>query len=120
MRKFISMVIRIVVFLVGVGLSGFMIWQLLIGAPMLDMDVETKGPVIIVVFGLLLLITLGTGISFIANQHMVSTLFLGAILAIMAFILWIRHPDLADIYRWYFVYGLISCVLSPFVISKEN
>lgn len=120
MRKFISMVIRVVIFLIGLCLSGFIVWQLISGAPLLDMDIQTKGPVIVVIFGLLLLITLGTAVSFLANKHMVSTLFLGALLAIMAFILWIQHPDQADIYRWYFIYGLVSGVLSPFVISKEK
>lgn len=120
MRKFVSLVIRIIIFLVGICLAGFMIWQLLSGASMLDMNIETKGPVIIVVFSLLLLITLGTAVSFVSNRHMVATLLLGAVLAIMAFVLWIRHPDQADIYRWYFIYGLVSGVLSPFVISKEK
>lgn len=120
MQKVISMIIRIVIFLVGISLSGFMVWQLLTGASMLDMDIQTRGPVIIVIFSLLLLITLGTAVSFLANKHMVSTLLLGALLAIMAFALWIQHPDQADIYRWYFIYGLVSCVLSPFVISKEK
>lgn len=120
MRKFISMLVRLIVFLAGLALTGFMVWQLVSGARMLDMDIETKGPVIIVVFSLLLLITLGTAVSFLANRHMVSTLLLGALLAVMAFVLWIRHPDQADIYRWYFVYGLVSGVLSPFVINKEK
>lgn len=119
MKKFVSMVIRIIVFLTGIALSGFLVWQLINGATMLDMNVETKGPVIVVVFGLLLLITLGTAVSFLANRHMISTLFLGAMLAIMAFVLWLRHPDQGNIYIWYFVYGLASGVLSPFVISKE-
>ncbi|MGQ5708491.1 hypothetical protein [Lactobacillus sp. PSON] len=120
MKKFVSMVIRILVFLAGIALSGFLVWQLMNGVSMLDMNVETKGPVIVVIFGLLLLITLGTAISFLANRHMVSTLFLGALLAIIAFVLWIRHPDQGNIYTWYFVYGLASGVLSPFVISKEQ
>ena len=51
---------------------------------------------------------------------MASTLFLGTLLAVMSFILWIRHPEQADIYRLYFIYGLVVGVLSPFVLDREK
>jgi len=113
-------IVRLIILLAGLALAGFMIWQLFTGARMLDFDVETRGPLIVVVFSLLLLITLGSAVSFFANRHMASTLFLGTLLAVMSFILWIRHPEQADIYRLYFIYGLVVGVLSPFVLDSEK
>ena len=48
-----------------------------------------------------------------------STIFLGGLLTVIAIILWIQNQDLADIYRWYFIYGLLVSLLSPF-FRKEN
>nr|WP_302320178.1 hypothetical protein [Lactobacillus intestinalis] len=120
MKKMAVWIVRLIILLAGVALAGFMIWQLFTGARMLDFDVETRGPLIVVVFSLLLLITLGSAVSFFANRHMASTLFLGTLLAVMSFILWIRHPEQADIYRLYFIYGLVVGVLSPFVLDREK
>ena len=103
-------IVRLIILLAGLALAGFMIWQLFTGARMLDFDVETRGPLIVVVFSLLLLITLGSAVSF----------FLGTLLAVMSFILWIHHPEQADIYRLYFIYGLVVGVLSPFVLDREK
>lgn len=120
MNKIVSRVARIIVLLIGLCLAGFMIWQLFTGTRMLDFDVQTQGPVIVVVFGILLLLTLGAAVSFFANKHFSSTIFLGGILAAMALILWIRHPEQADIYRWYFIYGLVVGLLSPLVLDHHN
>ena len=120
MNKKVSLAIRIIVLICGLALSGFMIWQLVTGTRMLDFDIETKGPLIVVVFGLLLLITLGSAISFFANQHFASTIYLAGILTIMALILWIRHPEQEDIYRLYFIYGLIVCLLCPLVLDRKS
>ncbi|KRL88784.1 hypothetical protein FC46_GL001395 [Lactobacillus kalixensis DSM 16043] len=97
-----------------------MIWQLVTGTRMLDFNVQTKGPLIVVVFGILLLLTIGAAVSFFANQHLSSTVFLSGLLAVMAFILWIRHPEQADIYRLYFIYGLVVSVLSPLCLNKNH
>ena len=120
MNKTSSLIIRISVLVLGLILAGFMVWQLFTGTRMLDFDIQTKGPLIVVVFGILLLLTLGAALSFFANQHFSSTIYLGGVLAVMAFILWIRHPEQADIYRWYFIYGLLVGLLSPFVLNKEK
>lgn len=58
-------IVRLIILLAGLALAGFMIWQLFTGARMLDFDVETRGPLIVVVFSLLLLITLGSAVSFL-------------------------------------------------------
>ena len=96
MKKFISFIIRLV-----------------------DMDVQTKGPVIVVLFSIIALISLGAGVSFFTDKNLGSTIFLGVLLAVIAIILWVQNQDLADIYRWYFIYGLIVALLSPF-FRKEN
>ena len=108
MNKTSSLIIRISVLVLGLILAGFMVWQLFTGTRMLDFDIQTKGPLIV------------AAISFFANQHFSSTIYLGGVLAVMAFILWIRHPEQADIYRWYFIYGLLVGLLSPFVLNKEK
>ncbi len=120
MKKTISMIIRIVILLLGLALAGYMIWQLMTGTRMLDFDVQTQGPLIVVVFGILLLLTLGASVSFFANNHESSTIFLGGILAMMSLILWIRHPEQADIYRLYFIYGLLVGLLSPLFLNKKH
>lgn len=120
LKKTVSLITRIIILLLGLGLAGFMIWQLFTGTRMLDFDVQTQGPVIVVVFGILLLLTLGTAFSFFANQHFSSTIYLGGVLAMMALILWIRHPEQADIYRLYFIYGLLVGLLSPFVLDHNS
>lgn len=120
MKKTVSLIIRIIVLLFGLFLTGFMIWQLLNGTRLLDFDVQTKGPLIVVVFGILLLLTLGAAVSFFANKHFSSTIYLGGVLALMSFILWIRHPEQADIYRLYFIYGLLVSVLSPLFLEKNH
>lgn len=120
MKKNISMIVRLIILLLGLCLAGFMVWQLFTGTRMLDFDVQTQGPLIVVVFGILLLLTLGAAISFFANKHFSSTIYLGSVLAVMALILWIRHPEQADIYRLYFIYGLVVGLLSPFVLDRKN
>lgn len=119
MKKFISFIVRLIVLLVGIALAGFMVWQLFTNAPMLDVDIQTQGPVIIVIFSLIALIALGAAASFFTAKNMGSTIFLGALLTVIALILWLKNQDLADIYRWYFIYGLIVAVLSPF-FRKEK
>lgn len=120
MKKTISMIIRIIVLVLGLCLAGYMVWQLISGAPALDFDVETQGPLIVVVFGILLLLTIGAAVSFFANRHLSSTIYLGSILAVMSFILWIRHPEQASIYRLYFIYGLLVGLLSPFFLDHQK
>lgn len=120
MNKTASLIVRIIILTCGLALSGFMIWQLLSGARMLDFDVDTQGPLIVVVFSILLLLTLGSAISFFVNRHFASTLYLAGILAMMALILWWRHPEQADIYRLYFIYGLITLFISPFVLDRKD
>lgn len=120
MKKAVSLIVRLIILVLGLGLAVFMIWQLFTGARILDFNVETQGPLIVVVFWILLLLTLGSAVSFFSNRHYSSTIFLGAILAIMAFILWIKHPEQADIYRWYFIYGLLVGICSPFFLAKKK
>lgn len=119
MKKFISFLFRLIILLAGLCLAGFIVWQLCTGAPLLEVDIQTKGPAIIAIYGLLALIALGAAVSFFSDKNMGSTIFLGAVLAIVALILWIKNQDLADIYRWYFIYGLIVAILSPF-LRKEK
>ncbi len=119
MKKFISFIIRLVVLIAGITLAGFLVWQLFTDVPLLDMDVQTKGPVIVVLFSIIALISLGAGVSFFTDKNLGSTIFLGVLLAVIAIILWMQNQDLADIYRWYFIYGLIVALLSPF-FRKEN
>ncbi|RVU70048.1 MULTISPECIES: hypothetical protein [Lactobacillus] len=120
MKELLTKITRIVVLLLGIVLALYMMWQLFTGTRMLDFDVESKGPLIVVVFGILLLLTIGASVSFFFNRHYTSTIFLGAILAVMSFILWIRHPEQADIYRLYFIYGLVVGLLSPFVLDHNE
>lgn len=120
MNKLIYPLIRSIVLLLGLALGGFMVWQLLTGTRMLDFDTQTKGPLIVVVFGILLLLTLACAVSFFANRHFAATIYLGGVLAMMALILWVRHPDQADIYRLYFLYGLIVGLLGPLVLDRKN
>lgn len=119
MKKFISFIIRLIVLIAGITLAGFLVWQLFTDVPLLDMDVQTKGPVIVVLFSIIALISLGAGVSFFTDKNLGSTIFLGVLLAVIAIILWVQNQDLADIYRWYFIYGLIVALLSPF-FRKEN
>ncbi len=119
MKKFISFIIRLVVLIAGITLAGFLVWQLFTDVPLLDMDVQTKGPVIVVLFSIIALISLGAGVSFFTDKNLGSTIFLGVLLAVIAIILWMQNQDLADIYRWYFIYGLIVALLSKF-FRKEN
>ena len=119
MKKTLTFVFRLLVLLCGIALAGFIVWQLFTNAPMLDVNVQTKGPVIIVIYSLVALITLGAAISFFTDKNMGSTIFLGGLLTVIAIILWIQNQDLADIYRWYFIYGLLVSLLSPF-FRKEN
>ncbi|MBW8008704.1 hypothetical protein [Lactobacillus helveticus] len=114
MKKFVSFIIRLIVLLAGIALVGFMVWQFFTDASMLDVDIQTQGPVIIVIFSLVALITLGASVSFFTDKNMGSTIFLGALLTVIALILWLKNQDLADIYRWYFIYGLLVAVLCPF------
>ena len=44
MNKTVSLIIRIIVLIVGLALSGYMIWQLMTGTRMLDFNVQTQGP----------------------------------------------------------------------------
>lgn len=120
MKRTGSLIVRIIMLLLGIGLAVFMIWQLFTGTRMLDFDVETQGPLIVVVFSILLLLTIGSAVSFFANQHFSSTIYLGGVLAMMALILWLRHPAQADIYRLYFIYGLLVGLLSPFVLDHNK
>lgn len=120
MKKTGSLIVRIIILLLGLGLAGFMIWQLFTGTRLLAFDIETQGPLIIVVFSILLLLTIGAAVSFFANQHFSSTIYLGGVLAMMALILWIRHPAQADIYRLYFIYGLLVGLLSPLVLDRKK
>ena len=119
MKKTLTFVFRLLVLLCGIALAGFIVWQLFTNAPMLDVNVQTKGPVIIVIYSLVALITLGAAISFFTDKNMGATIFLGGLLTVIAIILWIQNQDLADIYRWYFIYGLLVSLLSPF-FRKEN
>ena len=119
MKKFTSFIVRLIILLAGIALAGFMVWQLFSGAPLLDVDVQAKGPAIIVIFSLVALIALGAGVSFYTDKNMGSTIFLGALLTVAAIILWVKNQDLADVYRWYFIYGLLVALLSPF-FRKEN
>ena len=119
MKKTLTFVFRLLVLLCGTALAGFIVWQLFTNAPMLDVNVQTKGPVIIVIYSLVALITLGAAISFFTDKNMGSTIFLGGLLTVIAIILWIQNQDLADIYHWYFIYGLLVSLLSP-SFRKEN
>lgn len=119
MNKFVSFIVRLIVLLAGITLAGFLVWQLFTDAALLDVDVTTKGPVIVVIYSLIALISLGAGVSFFTEKNLGSTIFLGAVLAVIALILWIQNQDLANIYRWYFIYGLLVSLLSPF-FRKEN
>lgn len=119
-NQMVSKIIRAIILVLGLGLAGFMIWQLMSGTHLLDFDIQNQGPLIVVVFSILLLLTIGAAVSFFANQHFSSTIFLGGLLAVMALILWIRHPDQADIYRLYFIYGLLVGLLSPLVLNRDN
>lgn len=114
MKKVITFLFRLIVLLAGLFLAGFIVWQLCTNASLLDVDIQTKGPAIIVIYGLLALIVFGAAVSFFTDKNMGSTIFLGVVLAVVAIIMWGRDQDLADIYRWYFIYGLIVAVLSPF------
>ena len=120
MKKTLTFVFRLLVLLCGIALAGFIVWQLFTNAPMLDVNVQTKGPVIIVIYSLVALITLGAAISFFTDKNMGSTIFLGGLLTVIAIILWIQNQDLADIYRWYFIYGLLVSLLSPFLEKKTK
>ena len=51
-----------------------------------DVNVQTKGPVIIVIYSLVALITLGAAISFFTDKNMGSTIFLGGLLTVIAII----------------------------------
>lgn len=114
MKKIISFLVRLIILFAGLVLAAFLVWQLCTNAPLLNVDIQTKGPAIVVIYGLLALLALGSAVSFFADQNMGSTIFLGVILAVIAIILWVRDQDLANIYRWYFIYGLLVAVLSPF------
>lgn len=119
MKKFGSFVVRLIVLLAGIALAGFLVWQLFTDATLLDVDVQTKGPVIVVIYSLIALISLGAGASFFTDKNLGSTIFLGAVLTVIALILWVQNQYLANIYRWYFIYGLLVSVLSPF-FRKED
>lgn len=119
MKKFGSFFVRLIVLLAGIVLAGFLVWQLFTDATLLDVDVQTKGPVIVVIYSLIALISLGAGASFFTDKNLGSTIFLGAVLTVIALILWVQNQDLANIYRWYFIYGLLVSVLSPF-FRKED
>lgn len=120
MKKIITKLVRLLVLLCGLGLTLYMIWQLMSGTQMLNFNLQTQGPLIVVVFSILLLLTLGTAISFFANQHLAATIYLAAVLTVMAFILWLRHPEQANIYRLYFIYGLLVVLLSPLLLKKQK
>lgn len=90
MKKTLTFVFRLLVLLCGIALAGFIVWQLFTNAPMLDVNVQTKGPVIIVIYSLVALITLGAAISFFTDKNMGSTIFLGGLLTVIAIILWIQ------------------------------
>ncbi len=81
-----------------------------------DMDVKLKEPVICGFSIMCLIFSAGV---FFTDKNLGSTIFLGVLLAVIAIILWVQNQDLADIYRWYFIYGLIVALLSPF-FRKEN
>lgn len=121
MKKFGSFVVRLIVLLAGIALAGFLVWQLFTDATLLDVDVQTKGPVIVVIYSLIALISLGAGASasFFTDKNLGSTIFLGSVLAVIALVLWVQNQDLANIYRWYFIYGLLVSLLSPF-FRKED
>lgn len=119
MKKAFTFIFRLLVLLCGLALAGFMVWQLFTDASMLDVDVQTKGPAIVVIYSLIALIVLGAAVSFFTDKNMGSTIFLGGLLTVIAIILWIKNQDLADIYRWYFIYGLLVSLLSP-LFRKEN
>ena len=70
MKKTLTFVFRLLVLLCGIALAGFIVWQLFTNAPMLDVNVQTKGPVIIVIYSLVALITLGAAISFFTDKNM--------------------------------------------------
>lgn len=118
MKNFITIAVRLLILVAGIALAGFIFWQLLTDASMLDVDIQTMGPTILVIFSLLALITLATSISFFTNKNAGSTILLGAVLTIFALVLWYQNQDLADIYRWYFIYGLLAAVFSPFFKKK--
>ena len=120
MTKKICLIVRIIVLALGLSLAAYMIWQLFSGARMLDFDINTRGPLIVVVFSILLLLTIGAAVSYVSNLHYSSTIFLGSLLAIMSGILWVRHPEQADIYRLHFIYGLVVAVSGPFVLEKKK
>ena len=119
MKKTLTFVFRLLVLLCGIALAGFIVWQLFTNAPMLDVNVQTKGPVIIVIYSLVALITLGAAISFFTDKNMGSTIFLGGLLTVIAIFLWIQNQDLADIYLLYFIYGPLVSLLIPF-FRKEH
>lgn len=119
MNKTRTKTIRFLVLLVGLILAAYMIWRLLTGAELVGFSQQSQGPLIIVVFGLVLLCTLGAAFSFFANQHLSSTMFLGGLLTLMAFVLWLRQPGQADLYRLYFIYGLLVLLLSPLVLDHH-
>lgn len=120
MKKMMRQLVRLLVLICGLALTLYMIWQLMSGAQMLNFNLQTEGPLIVVVFSILLLLTLGTAISFFANQHLAATLYLAGILTVMAFILWLRHPQQANLYRLYFIYGLLVVLLSPLFLKKPK
>ena len=120
MKKVISFIVRLVILLIGLALFGFLVWQLLTNAPMLDVNIQTKGPVIVVLFSIVALVALGAGVSFFTDKNMGSTIFLGAFLAIVSLIIWMQNQDLADIYRWYFIYGLVVALFSPFFRKEDS
>ena len=114
MKKTLTFVFRLLVLLCGIALAGFIVWQLFTNAPMLDVNVQTKGPVIIVIYSLVALITLGAAISFFTDKNMGSTIFLGGLLTVITIILWIQNQDLADIYHWYLIYGILVSLIIQF------
>lgn len=120
MKKAVYIAVRLLILLAGLVLSGYLVWRLVGGARIVEFNVESQGPLIVVVLGILLLLTLGAAVSFYANRHLASTAFLGGILAIMSFVLWLRYPGQANIYRLYFIYGLIVGVLSPLVLDHYH
>lgn len=119
MKKFGSFFVRLIVLLAGIALAGFLVWQLFTDATLLDVDVQTKGPVIVVIYSFIALISLGAGASFFTDKNLGSTIFLGVVLAVIALVLWVQNQDLANIYRCYFIYGLLVSLLSPF-FRKED
>lgn len=118
--KKICLIIRIIMLVLGLSLAFYMIWQLFSGARMLDIDLGGKGPLIVVVFSILLLLTIGASVSYMSNMHYSSTLFLAGLLALMSGILWVRYPQQTDIYSLYFFYGLVVGVSGPFVLDRKK